>query len=274
MKPQHALVFFCVLLGTDSYVLASEPEQTAREILDVQTAEDRRAFLIREHLGHAPEIIRAMTKDLGPGDEEYRRIPHIWRVAISAGRRDEGSVLRRLLDVSLPAETEALRDWQAVVLGGGIINGWSLEGKWPKVRLEELIRDDAPMQRRWRKALADAHQMADNPQVPTGTRYDALRMIALDTWDRGGKHILRYLKKDCHAELQMGAVSGLGDMDCPESADALILALKDLTTDNRRLAIEALLRTPHRKNQLRQGLKRGIVAADWLSEAQHNALKP
>ncbi|MCX7702003.1 MAG: HEAT repeat domain-containing protein [Gemmataceae bacterium] len=274
MKSIPRIIVGCLMLISGSTFFAADPEEIAREILDASTAEDRRAFLIREHLGHAPELIRAMTKDLGPGDEEYRRIPNIWRVAISAGRRDETSVLRRLLEISLPKENESLRDWQAVVLGGGIINGWSLEGKWPKERLDELVRDEPQLQQRWQSALAEAHRMADDKNVPTGTRYDALRMIALDTWDRGGKHILQYLGRSTHAELQMGAVSGLGDMDCPEAATALIQALKDLTNDNRRLAIDCLLRTTERKQMLREGIDKGIVSADWLSDAQRNALKP
>ena len=41
-----------------------------------------------------------------------------------------------------------------------------------------------------------------------GTRYDALRMIALDAWEKGSERLAKYLGKDAHAELQMGAVSG------------------------------------------------------------------
>ena len=40
-----------------------------------------------------------------------------------------------LLDASLPKRGEPLRDWQAVVVGGGAVNGISLEGGWPARRV-------------------------------------------------------------------------------------------------------------------------------------------
>jgi hypothetical protein len=251
-----------------------EPQKVADAILDPNTPEDRRSQLIRDHLGQAPEIILAMTNDLASGAEEYRRIPYIWRVSISAARKDETPVVRRLLDLSLPGDGAPLRDWQAVVLGGGIINGWSLEGKWPAQRLREAVGDDENLLRRVRRATEDAHRIADDTKIPTGTRYDALRILALDSWEQSGKHILQYLTKDTHSELQMGAVSSLSDMNYPESAQALIEALKILTPDNRRLAIEALLRTPDRKELLRMSLKQGKIAYEWLTEAQRKALIP
>ena len=54
-------------------------------------------------------------------------------------RGDDAKVLAGLIDLSLPRKGEPLRDWQAVVLGGGVINGLSLEGKWPGKRLAELL---------------------------------------------------------------------------------------------------------------------------------------
>lgn len=274
MKTIYRIVLLVLTIGLTSQVMPMDAEVVARTILDPTISEDRRAQLIRQHLGQAPELIRAMTRNLGTGAEEYRCIPHIWRVAISAGRQDETPVVRRLLAVALPVSGERLRDWQAVVLGGGLINGWSLEGKWPEKRLRELIGEDADLSERWKRALVSAHAMVDDTKVPTGTRYDALRMIALDSWENGGKHLLQYLTKDTHAELQMGAVSGLGDMDYPEAAKALVNCLNIVTPDNRRLAIEALFRTTTRKQALREQLERGTIPAEWLSEAQRNALKP
>ena len=67
--------------------------------------------------------------------------------------------------------------------------------------------------------------MADDEKVPTGTRYDALRMIPLLGWERSGPRLKHYLKEGQHAELQMGAVSGLSDVDSPEVAPLLGNAL-------------------------------------------------
>src|SRR6185503_15629514 len=103
--------------------------------------------------------------------EEYQRIPWIWRVAILAGKRNQAPLLRQILDVSLPELNAPLLDWQAVVLGGGLINGLSQQGLWPGERLEALLKDQPALTPRWRRALDLAAAMADNPEVRQGTRY-------------------------------------------------------------------------------------------------------
>src|SRR5687768_5500909 len=92
--------------------------------------------------------------------------------------------------------------------------------------------------------------MADDAKVKTGTRYDALRMIALDPAEPQLKQLARYLK-DTNAELQLGAVSGLADVEDPQAARLLAAALPDLAPANRTLAIDALLRSEHRLPLLR-----------------------
>ena len=46
--------------------------------------------------------------------------------------------------------------------------------------------------------------MADNEKVPDGTRYDALRIVALDDWKRAEPRLAKYLAKTANAELQQG----------------------------------------------------------------------
>src|SRR5262249_34427477 len=144
--------------------------------------------------------------------EEYRRIPWVWRVAIAAGRRNDAAELRKVLDVALPKADGALYDWQAVVLGGGGVNGIRLAGKWAGERLKDLREGSKDRSARWKRALEEASRMADNAKVPTGTRYDALRMIALDGWEKRGEQLKKYLAKGTHDELTMGAISGLSDL--------------------------------------------------------------
>ena len=79
-----------------------------------------------------------------------------------------------MLDVSLPEKVDTLRDWQAVVLGGGVINGLSLEEVWPGRRIAEFIRDNPELERRWTETLKLAHAMADAEKVPTGARVTTL----------------------------------------------------------------------------------------------------
>jgi hypothetical protein len=193
-------------------------------------------------------------------------------VSVAAGRRNEAAPLRALLDVSLPKEGDQLRDWQAVVIGGGIINGISQSGPWPGPRIDELLASDQPLRERWQAALTAAAAMADDPKIKTGTRYDALRMIALDAQKPRLLQLAGYLTKDTDAELQMGAVSGLADVNDPKAARLLAAALVDLTPANRTLAIDGLLRSDERITVLRGLLDSGKLAPDSLSAAQRQKL--
>ena len=98
--------------------------------------------------------VLSLTKGLDPADhaEESRRIPWIWRVAIAAGRRNDAAEIVRILDASVPADAQPLERWQAVAIGGGIINGITLADAWPGARVEGLLRDDPTRLARWRRA--------------------------------------------------------------------------------------------------------------------------
>jgi hypothetical protein len=221
----------------------------------------------------AAELLSALVAGLKPGTpEEYRRIPWIWRVSIAAGKRNEAKQVVEVLEASLPRLDEPLRDWQAVVIGGGIINGISQTGAWPGARMEELLKEKVELQKRWRRALEQASAMADQGKTPTGTRYDGLRMIALDGWDKCGEQLAKYLKKGTHAELSMGAISGVSDIDSPKVAPLLIGGLEHLSVNNRRLAVDALLRTEARAAALLEAIEKGTVKAEVLSKEQRKAL--
>jgi hypothetical protein len=233
-----------------------------------------REDLVKMSVPQAAEVIRAMAADLAAGDakEEYRRIPWIWRVAIAASRKDEAKAVAALIELSLPRKNEPLRDWQAVVLGGGVINGLSLDGKWPGRRLRELIREQAELKTRWEETLKLSHAMADNAKVPDGTRYDALRIVALDEWMRAEPRLLPYLAKMANAELQQGAVSGLVDVEDVGAVDMLLKSMPDLTAGNRKFALEGLLRTPARAGALLDSIAKGTVQREWLEKAHREAL--
>ena len=84
----HAL-FMVLLCGTDCDLL--QPPQAAgdvsRQILDDAQPAAMRRELAEQSADQAAAVIAAMVADLPAGDEqeEYRRIPWIWRVAIAAG---------------------------------------------------------------------------------------------------------------------------------------------------------------------------------------------
>jgi len=135
------------------------------------------------------------------------------------------------------------------------------------------MAEDRVLNRGWNSAIKQSFAMADNEKVPMGTRYDALRMIALADRDEAIKALSKYIGKGVNAELQMGAVSGLVDVHSPKSVDVLLQSLPDLTKENRSLAIDGLMRTPGRAKGLLNALKNGDAKMEWMSEAQRKALR-
>jgi putative membrane-bound dehydrogenase-like protein len=217
--------------------------------------------------------IAELLKGLAVGTSaEYQRIPAIWEEAIAAGRRNIDRELVRVLDLSLPNDGEPLRDWQAVVIGGGVINGLSQQDKWPRARLTELLKPYPQLQSQWQRTVELSLAIADDEAVKNGTRYDALRILGADTWERGGLKLQEYLDKDVNEELQMGAVSGLMDMEAPEASAAVLARMSNLQEGNKRLAIEGLLRTPQRRRQLVDAIEAGQISAEELAPEQRARL--
>jgi putative heme-binding domain-containing protein len=205
--------------------------------------------------------------------QEYERIPAIWKEAIAAGKRNDAAELKRILELSLPNPGEPLRHWQAVVIGGGVINGLSLENVWPRTRVGELIQGDTTLAGRWSRVIDLAAVMADDESVPTGTRYDALRILGADRYERRGNQLAKYLSPATHPELQMGAVSGLADMEAADAVNVLIQSVGGLTTENQELAIGGLLRTEQRAAELLKAIERGAVSRSAVKPAHLDALR-
>jgi sugar lactone lactonase YvrE/dienelactone hydrolase len=241
------------------------PAQVAQEIL-AQTGESQREGLIEKHKSMARDLILEWTKDLrtSPADPssaslEYQRVPTIWRVAILAVRdpASRNTALVDLVDLSLPAPTGPMHDWQTVVLGGAIINGLSLEGLWPKVELENLLAKHPEWKPRWDRALELAKSDAFNPKIPAGTRYDAIRILAMLPAEQAVGKIRPFLDLqgpvwtglDAAAkdELQMGAISALSDIDAPEMFDPMLSTYSKFSYGNQKLATQAMQRTDQRK---------------------------
>src|SRR5205814_1685209 len=149
---------------------SADPQELAKQLLDDNVPAARRQTLIADHPGLAAELIVALTADLKPGKEEYRRIPWIWQVAIAAGRRR-------------------------------------------------------------------------------------------------GAQLAKYLAKGTNDELTMGAVSGLSDMDDARVAPLLLAGLGHFSAGNRKLAVDALLRTQARTEALVAALEGGKLKPAQLMEA-------
>jgi putative heme-binding domain-containing protein len=271
-SPSNSLRWFGIYLFPDGAVAAvsgNAPEPLARQILDDSKPAPAREAIIRDHPDRSVEFLKEMISDLPVGTpEEYRRIPWIWRLTIAAGRRNDADELRRMLEISTPQLDAPLTDWEAVVIGGGIINGITMAGDWPGQRILDIIGDDEDLLRRWNRALDLSAGMADDETVPYGTRYDALRMIALQPWEKRGAQLVRYIGREVHPELQQGAVSGLADMPSPRATRVLIERLGGLTEHNRNFALDGLIRSPDRIEALLDAIAAGQISKDTLGESR------
>ncbi|BCS32225.1 hypothetical protein TBR22_A14350 [Luteitalea sp. TBR-22] len=250
------------------------PEAVAAALLDDTRDQKAREGLARDAAPRAADVVTALVAGLPDRDEaeEYRRIPWIWRVAVAAGRARDEAALQALMDVSLPAEAAPLRDWQAVVLGGGVVMGLSQAGAAPRDVIAPWLAQAPTRRARWTRALDLAERMADDPAVRNGTRYDALRMLAVLPFDRVGAQIERYLSREVDPELQMGAIGALGDLLDPRAAAALVRRFPEYTERNRGLAINALLRSDAGRTRLKAAIASGAVQDAWLTPEQRQKL--
>jgi hypothetical protein len=253
------------------------PEPAAKRILDEARPAAEREKLAAEHpAADTANLIAAMAEGLEMQPdlkEEYRRIPWIWRVAVAAGKRNQPDELARILLGALPRTGEKLRDWQAVVIGGGIINGIGLAGGWPAERISSIVSGHQHLRARWEQVQEQAALMADDDKVFKGTRYDAIRILGVGTWDQRGGQVYRYLLKGVDDELQMGAVSALGDMRSPSIGQALLSGFMHYSEPNRNMALDALLRDDSRIAALLDAVEDGRVAKSVLGEKRIGTLR-
>jgi hypothetical protein len=246
----------------------------AAEILDDSKSNADREALIAAHKDKSAALIAKMAEGLGSDSkEEYRRIPWIWRVAIAAGKRNDAAEMVQILEVSLPKPSQPLADWQSVVVGGGIINGLTHAGEWPEKRVAAILKNNPALAARWKQSLEQAATMADNEATPNGSRYDALRMIAMEGWNKRGEQLAKYLKKGTHAELQMGAVSGTADVPDPAATTALIQSLAGLEPENRELALDGLLRSDDRMLALLAAVREKSIDVALVDDARRTKLR-
>ncbi|SHG50840.1 hypothetical protein SAMN05443144_13111 [Fodinibius roseus] len=246
----------------------------ARQLLDEDVAEEERRTLAGEQADRAAEVLRALTRDLESGtDEEARRIPWIWRVSIKATGRNDAEQIRRLAEVGLPEMDEPLLNWQVVVLGGGIVNGLSREGHWPRPRIREILAGHPQLESRWQQAVERSYEVAEDPDLPYPWRYDALRLIAMDEGEQSIPELRSYLKRDLDYHLHMGAISGLSDIRSPKVPELLLSGWSHYNEQNRNLVLDGLLRTERRTRALLDAIEEGPLRADELGEEQLEQLK-
>ncbi|MEZ6044715.1 MAG: hypothetical protein R3C11_03860 [Planctomycetaceae bacterium] len=251
----------------------SKGEEIALILLNDEIEEQERRDLFPEHPQLAAEIVTAMTKE-APFDEEeeYRRIPWIWRVSINATKTLNKDEIRELLEVSLPEVGKPLADWQAVVIGGGVINGLTLKGEWPREYLKPIVEQETDLLERWNYMLEASLKMAHDSTVRTGTRYDALRNLGMLSWKEAGADLTEYLAANANSELKQGAICGLADMHS-SAADSLLLAgWLNYDSHLKYFAFEGMLRTPDRFRLLKQEISAGRIDPTFLTEEDREKL--
>jgi len=109
-----------------------------------------------------------------------------------------------------------------------------------------------------------ASKMADDERVAIGTRYDALRMLGVETWEKRGAQLVRYLAHDVHPELQMGSVSALADMRSHPASRALLAAIPDLTERNGNTALQTFLKDDEGTALLLDAIENGRLSSILL----------
>ena len=141
------------------------------------------------------------------------------------------------------------------------MNGISLSNRWPQAEIQKSLDLQPDLNPAWSHALQQAALMTTAESIPPGTRYDALRMVALLDWSVAAPLLEKHLSKDSHPELQMGAVSGLSDVSETAATALLIAAWGNLSESNQRLAIDALTRSPQRCLETLKALEDGRLPA-------------
>lgn len=243
------------------------------QILDEKIPATKRVELIQQNPKLAAELIGGLTDELTPGTaEEARRIPWIWRIANGAGRGNQLDTLRAVLEEALPEPKQPLDNWRAVVVGGGIINGIGQQGTSPRSRLAEVLKNQTALTLRWNMALDEAVRVAEDPQIPPSTRYDALRMLGLDTWERRGQLVEKYLLQASIPELQMGAANALADMEHPTATAVLMEQVPTFSNKVRHSAIEWLLHSVRHQQRVIEQLEKGTFQRGWLDAQQRETV--
>lgn len=254
-------------------IASPKVRELVAQILDERIPAAKREELIRRNPGLAGDLIGGLTAELTPGTaEEYRRIPWILGIALGAGKGNDSAIVRSVLEVALPEPNQPLHDWRAAAIGGGLISAISQPGRWPRERMHEILLDQKALQLRWQMALKEASKVVEDPKEALRTRYDAMRMLGLGTWDEYGPQLARYLQAGIPFELQMGAISALADIDHAAAVTSLINGLVHCSEMNRPLAIDGLLRGDVRRKSLIEGLEQGPVRGEWLTSGQQGVL--
>jgi hypothetical protein len=220
-------------------------------ILDANALEQERSQAIEDNRDLAADLLVTIVSDIKPGTkQESSRLPWLWRIAVEAGKANDAEQIHRILDISLPDNDQSLDSWRAVVVGGGIVSGIASTNISPQARIQEIIADDQFLTERWQLCIRLASRVVDDKSVSVGSRYDALRIVAMDRWVNAQPTLERYLNSESEPEMQMAAVLGLVHAKVDPANELLLNSLDHLTEQNRALALDGMLQYDQQCEQL------------------------
>ena len=98
-------------------------------------------------------------------------------------------------------------------------------------------------------------------------------MIALDSDQTPWTALKKYLRKGIDDELQMGAISGLSDIESIDISRDILENVGHFNEENRVLALDALLRTNARIKALLDALENQQILVTQLSPTQRKSLR-
>jgi hypothetical protein len=106
----------------------------SNSIAPVRLISEKQSATQAESRRSAAKKIQALLVGADAEEAEYIVIPQIWETALAVSKANDEDEITSLLLVAIPKMDEPLRHWQAVVLGGSIINGLTQAGVWPHRR--------------------------------------------------------------------------------------------------------------------------------------------
>lgn len=253
--------------------LPEEVAEVADQLLAPGLDPSQRQRMIDHFWSKADQILHHWSQQQPwSAEDQARWIPTIWMLTNRACKSGDQNLARRILDEALPRIDGTIDDWRVVVLGGAVVGGLSDSMTWPRPAIESWMESDAQRMARWQRVLKWSIEKAADEKTSTGTRYDALRLVAMLPEEQAFEALRPYWDEGVHEELRMGAISAASDIDSPRSIPLLFDAAKNEAGHLRSLAIDGLLRTRAGRAALVEGLQSGGLPAEALTAGQHERL--
>jgi hypothetical protein len=137
----HIPAVLLALVGFMSQVaLASSPQEdgqpinnrTSKSSVAVRVVSEKQTATQAGSRHSAADKIQALLVGADTEEAEYIVIPKIWETALAVSKANDDDEIKSLLQIAIPKMDEPMRHWQAVVLGGSIINGLTQASVWPR----------------------------------------------------------------------------------------------------------------------------------------------